>query len=368
MALWIRVTVAACAAFVFTLTAGSAHADSTSCQKQVLGQLFKFKKVYLKASSKCLDKENVLKVPGPCPDATTQAKIDKVLDKVRTKLGTVCTDADLDALGYGPTCDFVSAVGGIQAECSALPADTPTELADCLACWKRAEANELIAVMYASHASEVCGGSFGDTSPECSPLACTTPLPDQRNLGDTAESTCQKAIGKSGVKHVIKRVKLLEKCARAGGTEASCLGDLDLQAKFAAMDDKLLAKIKAKCGGNVTPVASASFCCRSGAGNMCVAAADRDDCVTNLGGTVQEGKFCDVDFTCSNPPGGGKEFTWWETCPTSAACAGPALTTIDDVAACVGAEAETVVSEMLCRQIPAGWPCPGGSPSGAFVD
>jgi hypothetical protein len=355
------------AAVAVVIGVTSAQADPASCQKQILNQLFKFEKVYLKAFGKCLDKENLLKIPGPCPDEATTIKIDGVLAKVRAKLSVVCTGADLDALGYSATCDFDPAPGGIKAECSALGADTPEDLADCLACWKRAEANEMLAVLYASHASEVCGGAFDDSSPNCSPLACTTPLPDQRDLGDTAEGTCQRAIGKAGVKHVVKRLKLLEKCARAGGTEATCLADADLAAKLAALGEKLLVKIQGKCGGNTTPVATTSFCCRSGEANACVAAADRDECTT-LGGTVQEAKFCDVDLTCANTPGGGKEITWWEICPTSQACGGATLASIDDLAACVGVEAEAVVSEMLCRQIPTGWPCPAGSPSGAFLD
>jgi hypothetical protein len=347
-------------------TAPEATATPTGCQKQILGQLFKFEKVYLKKVGTCLDKENLLKLPGPCPDATTTAKIDGILYKIRNKLMSACTDADLVTLGYPATCDFDPGPSGIKAECSALGAGTPSDLTDCLACWKRAEVNQFLAVLYASHASEICGGAFDDTSPNCSPLACAMPLPDQRNLGDTAEGTCQKAIGKAGIKHVIQRIKLLEKCARAGGTEASCLADLDLQAKLSRLDDKLVTKIKNKCGNNTTPVASPAFCCKT-TGNDCVAAADRDDCTMNLSGTVQEGKFCDVDSTCSNTPGGGKELTWWEVCPNSEACADPMLTSTDDVIACVGTEAETATATVLCRQLPTGWSCPG-SPSGAFVD
>lgn len=355
------------AAVAVVIGVTAAKADPESCQKQILNQLFKFEKVYLKAFAKCLDKENLLKIPGPCPDEQTTLKVDGVLAKVRAKLAVVCTAADLDALGHPATCDFDPAPGGIKAECSALGADTPEDLADCLACWKRAEANEVLAVMYASHASEVCGGAFDDSSPSCSPLACTTPLPDQRDLGDTAEGTCQRAIGKAGVKHLVKRLKLLEKCARAGGTEASCLADAELQEKLGALGAKLLAKVKAKCG-NTTPVASASFCCRSGAGNMCVAVADRDACLAIEGATVQEGKFCDVDSTCATEPGGGKELTWWEICPTSQACGGTPLASIEDLVSCLDAEVGTVVSELLCRQIPAGWACPSGSPGGAFLD
>ena len=344
-----------------------ANAEPAACQKQILSQLLKFTKVHLKSMGKCLDKDNFLRIPGPCPDEKTTLKIDAVLAKVRLKVAGKCAPSDLASLGYSTTCDLDPGPTGVQAACSALPATTPEELVDCLACWKRAEATELLAVLYASHATELCEGAPDATSPTCSPLACSDPLPDQRDLGDGAEGVCQKQIGKMGIKHAFKRLAILEKCGRAGGTQASCLGDSTVQDKLAVLDAKLATKIVNKCGNNTTPLASTPFCCRTGVQNMCVVVADRDTCLSG-GGTIQEGKFCDVDETCSNPPGGGKNITWWETCPNSPACPGTTLATLDDLIACVGAESETVGDEMLCRQFTSGWPCPGGSPSGAFLE
>jgi len=348
------------------LCATSARAEPVSCQKQLLNQLLKFKKVYLKSFGKCLDKDNFLKIPGPCPDEKTSLKVSTVLGKVKAKIALRCSAADLLALGYGTTCDFDPGPMGVKAACSALPATTPEELVDCLVCWKRAEASELLAILYASHANEICDDSLDETSPTCTPLACTDPLPDQRDLGSAAEGVCQKMIGKMGIKHAFKRLKILEKCGRAGGTQADCLADVGISDKLASLGEKLSTKITNKCGNNTTPKANTPFCCRTGVGNMCTAAADRDDCLDG-GGTIQEGKFCDVDETCSNPPGPGKDFTWWETCPSSPTCPGTTLATLDDLIACVESESETITDTMLCHQFPADWPCPGGSPSGAFL-
>ena len=70
-------------------------------------------------------------------------------------------------------------------------------------CWKRAEASELIALLYASHATEICGGSLGEGSPVCSDLDCTTPLPEQH--GDNSENDCQCMVSKAGVRYALKR-------------------------------------------------------------------------------------------------------------------------------------------------------------------
>ena len=99
----------------------------------------------------------------------------------------------------------------------------------------------------------------------CSELDCTTPLPDQRDLGDTSENDCQKSIGKAGVKHLLAVEKILEKCGLAGGTSASCLADLDVQAAIDKSEQKLAEGIHNKCG-NRDPVPSVPFCCKIGHG------------------------------------------------------------------------------------------------------
>jgi hypothetical protein len=62
--------------------------------------------------------------------------------------------------------------------------------------------------------------------------------------------------------------------------------------------------------------------------------------------------------------------TWWENCPESDTCPGPALSSLDDLIDCVDTSADAIVDELLCEQFPTGWPCPvgPGSVSGAFLD
>jgi hypothetical protein len=243
------------------------------------------------------------------------------------------------------------------------------QVVDCLECWKDAELKNYVAVLYASHALATCGGAVDSTSPDCQPLACTTPQPEQRNLGSSgADSLCQKGIGKAGFKYMLKRAKILSSCGLAGDTRAACLADPTVQEKLALLEAKKETIIQNKCG-NVNPEPVPVFCCRTGAGNDCVAASTRADCEL-LGFTFQDDKFCDVDFTCQSVMG-DKQFAWWGSCPDSASCPGTALGTTDDIAGCVDSVADRLVDRLLCLQIPrnlnADWPCPS-SPSGAFVE
>src|SRR5262249_61675035 len=102
---------------------------------------------------------------------------------------------------------------------------------------------------------------------------------------------------------------------------------------------------------------------------VCMAAASRDDCTMNLGGQVMENKTC-VAGMCQSQMGGNQEITWWEVCPET----GTALTTRDDLVACVDTSANQIVDELLCLQFRsnggADWPCPpsDGFPSRAFLD
>src|SRR5262245_27691694 len=347
------------------LAAAPAHADPVKCQKTFLGQLRKFKKVYLKTMEKCLDSENIGKIPGPCV-ASSQVKIQDTNQIVADKIAAACSMADIGALGFPANCAFeAAATQGVEAQCGALPVSTPTEFAECLKCWKAAELGEFLAILYASHAHETCG-SLGETSAACSDLDCATPLPDQRKLGDTGENDCQKAIGKAGVKYLLSREKTLEKCALDGGTSTTCHADADLQLKITKAQTKTSTVIHDKCG-NRDPLPNQPFCCKT-TGNNCVAAPDRDSCETG-GGQVQEGKVCGMSNTCDPVGGGNQKITWWDFC-TSKWCPSFSVTTLDDLIDCVDARADEIVDSMLCYQFPAGsdgWLCPG-SPSGAFVD
>src|SRR5262249_54208046 len=163
------------------------------------------------------------------------------------------------------------------------------------------------------------------------------------------------------------RLKTLEKCGLAGGTQASCLADLIVQGKLAKAELKKQVLVQKKCG-NRDPNPSPAFCCRTGQGNQCTLAVDRTDCTTNLSGTVQEGKTC-VTGTC-NPSPGNQVVTWWGVCPET----GAPLLTRNDIVTCLADRAAQVVAELLCWRSPArggaDGPCPApdGSPSAAFVE
>ena len=347
------------------LLLGSAHAEPVNCQKQIVKNLLKFKKTYLKKVGKCVDNQNLGKLSGPCPDTATQLKLDTLAGKIRTKIELSCPDPDLATLGFPSSCAFETTATGIESTCKALPVTTPGEFADCLLCWKGAELASFLGVLYASHAIEICDGALDETSPTCSELDCATPLPSQHDLGDTGENDCQKAIGKAGIKYLLAREKLLEKCALEGGTKFGCLGDTELQLKLTKAVTKRDTVIQDKCG-NRDPIPSPPFCCKT-TGNNCMAAADRDSCELG-GGQVQEGKTCNLSNNCDPVPGG--VITWWDSC-VNKYCNGSGVTTLDDVKNCVGLRADEIVDSLLCYQVPrnghADWLCPT-SPSAAFLD
>ncbi len=345
-----------------------AQADVAKCHKTISKQTQKLAKKQVQQVNKCLDKENIGKVPGPCPDAKANLKISKIATVVGEKIAADCTMSDLATLGFPGSCEFEAAAGGVEAGCFALPVTTTAEFATCIQCWQNAEVSELTATLYASHTDEVCGGDPTDTSTICSALDFTTPMPDQRNLTNGGEADCQKAIGKGGFKYLILREKTLSNCALLGGTQASCLLDPKIQIKLDKASLKLDKLVDKKCGNRV-PEASPPFCCKAGGGNMCVAATTRDECENTHLGQVQEGKICDIDDTCGNPPGNVKGITWWESCPEG----GAGLTDLEELKDCVETSADTIIDELLCWTFPGGggsdWPCPAeSSPSGAFVD
>ena len=347
-----------------------AAADPVLCQKTILKQYTVLKKKTLKGVGKCLDKQNKGDLPGPCPDPLTSGKLDLARQKVEAKVAATCSLADAATLGF-VDCAY-GAPGedsAVEASCRALPVTSSAELAACISCWKEADFYEFLAVLYASHAAELCGGPLDASSTICSAGGCAGyfgATPDQRDLGDGGENDCQKAIGKAGIKYLLAREKLLEKCALEGGTRFPCLGDAELQLKLTKAAAKTDAVIHDKCG-NRDPLPNPPFCCKT-MGNQCVAAADRATCETG-GGQVQEGKVCGMGNTCDPVPG-NQAITWWDSCVTKW-CDGIGAFTLDDLIHCVEIRADEIADSMLCYQVPrnghADWLCPG-SPSAAFLD
>jgi hypothetical protein len=366
-----RFLVTAAVLLIFGLAPNLAQADPASCQRTYVKQLLRLKKKFVQLHNRCLDRVNVGTLSGTCPDLATAAKILDVEAGVREKIAAECTLADASAIGFPASCNLGAASDGAQQDCATLPVTTPSEFADCLICWKEAELKRYVATLYASHAVDLCGGDLGSSSSVCSALGCTSPLPDQRDLGDTGESDCQKSIGKGGFKYLLLVEKILEKCALTGVDRSTCLANPDVLLKIAGAQQSRDNLIMRKCGGR-DPAPSPPFCCRTGMGNSCSIASTPDECVDVFGGEVQEGKTCDMG-SCSPLPG-NKKVTWWGFCPESATCPGTALSTLDDLKSCVGTTAEAVADELLCIQFPgnggADWPCPPapGSPSGAFLE
>src|SRR5262249_35484336 len=157
---------------VFTVAlagAASAQTDPTKCHKEVVKNLAKYKKTYLKAVSKCLDGKNEGKLPPntSCPDAAANLKISKVALQAPQKVAAKCSLSDLTTtLGFRNDCQYETATTGVEgATCSPMTVASAADVASCLLCWKGAELAEFIAILYASHASEVCGGALDETSP-----------------------------------------------------------------------------------------------------------------------------------------------------------------------------------------------------------
>jgi hypothetical protein len=287
--------------------------------------------------------------------------VSKANTKAKEKIATACPSVShIASLGYRSDCVYEADTQGREAACAALPVATVDDFTECMKCWKGAELSEFLAILYASHANEVCGGDLGETSPVCSDLDCTAPLPDQHDLGDTGENDCQVGISKAGTKYLLKREKILETCLIKGCTKANCLaGTCTAYATSAILLEKAEAAkvtlINKKCGGNRTPQpVPAGFCCRCGTGNACMIEPDQGVCAATPDCTVQLGKTCDVDLNCTPGP---KTITWWNNCPESDTCPGAAVTTMDQLISCVDTTADAIVDELLCLQVP-GYPCP----------
>jgi hypothetical protein len=338
------------------LIAAAAAATPTACQKALTKGAAALTRKTLARMARCVDKDNAGRLPGPCPDPITAAKLAIARQRIEHRVEAACGPSDPPALGFAALCSLGAPEGSAaQAACSALPV-TSAGLGPCVDCWQRAGLHEFLALLYASHAVELCGGTVGLGSSVCSQGGCASmldPIPDQRDLGRTGEADCQEGIAKAGIRYLRKRGTLLATCALAGGSRDSCLTIPKLQLKLARADAKKAATIAGACG-NRRPVANASFCCRT-TGNECIAAADRAACIGS-GGDPQEDKSCGSDGRC-RPASAGQTITWWDQCPRRS-CDTYRISTIGDVAACVRDKADEAVDGVLCTRFPTRWSCP----------
>jgi hypothetical protein len=357
------VSVALAGMFVAN-AAGAATDPNLICHKTIVKQLEKYKKTHLKLHRNCLDKENRGDLAGPCLDALADAKLALTNTKVVAAIAKKCTLANLATLGYRTDCQYGAATAGVNGTCFGLPVTTVSEFAECMKCWKGAEFSRYVATLYASHATEVCDGAVDDTSPTCSNVGCTSPLPTQRDLGDGAENDCQRMLSKAGLNYLLKREKILDRCLLRGLTLPDCLADPKVQLQLSKAEIQKETLILKKCN-NFEPVADPPFCCRTGGPmQQCVLAATREDCLMLPGHSVTEDRICDGGtLTCDNIPGPGKSLTWWEHCPNNEPCPGPTLGDIDGVIQCVDDVADELVGNVLCLQFPGSGTCPTPAPT-----
>ncbi len=346
-------TLAVNAAIVLAIGLGPARAatdPNVLCHKTVVKQLEKYKKAHLKAYRNCLDKENSVDISGPCLDTVSAIKLAGTNAKVTDAIAKKCTMTNVAAVGYRADCQYGPATPGVDGTCFALPVTTPSEFAECMKCWKGAEFARLEGILYASHAQELCGTALDNTSTTCAAVGCTTPLPDQHDLGATGEGDCQRMLSKATMNYLLKREHIFEKCLLKVGSFATCAADLKVQLQLAKAETQKQTLINKKCN-NRHPVASAPFCCVTGQAQACMAALDRTDCTTNLGGTVKEGKTCNAG-TCAPVGGPNQTLTWWESCPNNEPCPGPTLGDMNGVIGCVDSIADGLVGNLLCLQFP----------------
>ncbi len=160
----LRLTALAAAVAIGLLTAaapsGAASDPLALCHKTVIKSLEKYKKTVLKRHEKCLDQDNKLIIDGPCPDVLATTKIQAANSKIKVKIASKCTLAQLNGvggLGYRTDCAYGPATAGIDGTCAALPVSTVDEFTECMKCWKEADFRRYMAILYASHASEECG-------------------------------------------------------------------------------------------------------------------------------------------------------------------------------------------------------------------
>src|SRR5207249_7358760 len=111
-----------------------------------------FKKTKLSAWEKCLDGQ--LK-GGSCDPALPQFKIDDAAAKATAIIGNdnscpapILFGAPPDGLGFAQNCHFEGGSLPDEQGCFGRPVTSSTALAQCLLCWKEAELDELLHILY----------------------------------------------------------------------------------------------------------------------------------------------------------------------------------------------------------------------------
>lgn len=206
-------------------------AEPTACKRAVSTGLAKFVLAKTKLLQKCHAAVVAGKVPGPCPDGATAAKITRLEGKLRRVVSQRCGGLDRNC-GLGGDDDALSAIGWNVGRCPNLEngacgggiADC-NDVVDCLACVGEAAVDQAMDLAY--------GG--------LTPSAPGTDL-----------NRCQATIGRSLGRYFQARSLALAKCEDkvVSGTFAGpCPDAAKTQPKLARASAKVAATICRACGG-----------------------------------------------------------------------------------------------------------------------
>jgi hypothetical protein len=196
-------------------------------------------KIEVTAWEKCL---NGLLTGAGCDAAARDARIAKAETAFAAAIGRRCTrhllfDAQTAGVGFPLTCDLEPGTTGAgETLCAALPVADPASLATCLACWRHADARELVQILYPCLASQVAP----DPPVTCAGGASSCPT-------DAADVGCLRAVGKAGIDFMLATEQAQEGCldgVRSGRIVGPC-PDLRAQALLAAAEHRKLAQLSA---------------------------------------------------------------------------------------------------------------------------
>ncbi len=176
------------------------------CQDAIGKGGAKFKKIVLARSRQCY--EHLLRGDS-CNTALRDRKIAAAADHYGVVVGRVCTSTLLFSpppagLGFAQSCvlEPFRLEPGEQA-CAALPVTDAGSFAGCLVCWKKAELNELLKIVYPCLASQVPEGSDLDCGTP--PSACPT---------DSGGIRCTKNLARGAQQFLLAKESALERCLK----------------------------------------------------------------------------------------------------------------------------------------------------------
>jgi hypothetical protein len=215
---------------------------AAACQARVGKAGRKFKKSILKAWEQCLDE---ILLGKDCDFAKVSQSIARAEVNFAPEIVRPCTPQVIlspppDGVGFPANCNFEPGFepGPFQpaeARCQSLSVFDARSLADCLTCWKEAELNELLKILYPCLVNQL---------PASSDLDCGTPpagcLPDRTAAG------CSAVIAKAGIVFFLAEDKALEACldeVRNGKITGPC-PDATARARITAAEQRKQARIQ----------------------------------------------------------------------------------------------------------------------------